>query len=204
MVERGEGETADKRMRMEREEHRLAVVDGVTMRSTLEARWATFFGCLRLKWQYEPETFGLANGGRYTPDFHVAHLGWVEIKPTVQHLRESWHRIKGFLATNPERDPIWAFCSDKVRLRKNEVVYFKDGAILLPTEAQAYAMLSMARDKALGIERGPVYNSGIATAIETANEAKMDRMISIGDHCKYDTDRIMDRFNGNIPLKGKL
>lgn len=190
-------------MKMFREENRLAVVDGVTMRSSLEARWATFFGCLRLKWQYEPETFELPNGGRYTPDFHVSYLGWVEIKPTVQHLRETWQRLKAFLATKPD-EPIWAFCSDKVRLRKNEAVYFNDGKILLPSEGQIYAMLSMARDKALGIEQGPVYNAGIAAAIETANEAKMDRMISIGDRCRYDADRIMERFNGDIPLKGKL
>ncbi len=203
MVDRGEGEAADKHMKVEREEHRLATVDGVTMRSTLEARWATFFGCLRLKWQYEPKTFELANGGRYTPDFHVSHLGWVEIKPTVAHLRESWGRLKTFLATKPD-DPIWAFCSDKVRLRKNEVVYFNEGKILLPSEAQIYAVLSMARDNALGIERGPVYNSAIAVAIETANEAKIDRMISIGDRCRYDADRIMERFNGGIPLKGKI
>jgi hypothetical protein len=189
MVARGEGETANQRMKMERREHRLAVVDGVTMRSTLEARWAVFFGCLRLKWQYEPRTFDLNTAGRYTPDFRVDNLGWVEIKPTVDHLRESWSRIKGFLATKPE--PIYAFCSDKVRLRKNEMVCFKDGAILIPNEAQMYEILSTARDKNLGIETDLIYNAGIAAAIETANASKMDHMVSVQDHFRYDADRII-------------
>lgn len=49
-------------------------------RSRLEARWAMFYDCLDLKWQYEPEGFDL-DGINYLPDFHIDGLGYVEIKP---------------------------------------------------------------------------------------------------------------------------
>lgn len=53
---------------------------GHLFRSRLEARWALFFETLGLRWRYEPEGFELP-GGKYLPDFWIAGIGWVEIKP---------------------------------------------------------------------------------------------------------------------------
>jgi hypothetical protein len=58
---------------------------GCRFRSRLEARWATFFQTLGIRWCYEPEGFVLSTGDWYLPDFLI-HLKnqslWVEIKPT--------------------------------------------------------------------------------------------------------------------------
>ncbi len=176
-------------MKVERQEHRLTVVNGTTVRSALEARWATFFDCLRLRWRYEPETFTAGNGARYTPDFHVKGMGWVEIKPTLAHFRESWDRLKGCLVVMGE--PLWAFCSARVELRKGESVLFKDGKILLPDECHLYAAIAVARNKALGFDATSAQiSAAIALAIEAANDVKLDHMVRVGDRMRYDFDRI--------------
>lgn len=62
------------------------VYNGVTFRSTLEARWAIFFDACGLKWVYEPECFEL-EAGNYTPDFYLKKYDlFVEIKPNLD-----WH-----------------------------------------------------------------------------------------------------------------
>jgi hypothetical protein len=54
---------------------------GCRFRSRLEARWAVFFDCMDISWQYEPEGFTLSNGRRYLPDFLLTDCGtWVEVK----------------------------------------------------------------------------------------------------------------------------
>lgn len=54
---------------------------GVTFRSRLEARWATFLDSHHITWQYEPETITLPSGTVYIPDFWLPELGtWIEVK----------------------------------------------------------------------------------------------------------------------------
>ncbi len=66
---------------------------GCRFRSRLEARWAVFFDQAGVRWQYEPEAFGLP-AGAYLPDFFLPDLRsrcdsgvvrrrglWVEVKP---------------------------------------------------------------------------------------------------------------------------
>jgi hypothetical protein len=56
---------------------------GYLMRSRLEARWATFFDKLDIKWEYEKEGFQF-DGHFYLPDFYLPELGiWCEIKGTL-------------------------------------------------------------------------------------------------------------------------
>lgn len=54
--------------------------NGHPMRSRLEAKWAMAFDLLGLTWQYEPEAF-ITSKGKYSPDFYIDNIGWVEIKP---------------------------------------------------------------------------------------------------------------------------
>lgn len=43
--------------------------NGYLFRSRLEARWAVFFDCCGVEYEYEPEGYILENGLRYLPDF---------------------------------------------------------------------------------------------------------------------------------------
>lgn len=59
---------------------------GYTFRSRLEARWAVFFQCAGLDWEYEPEGYDLGDGVYYLPDFKVINkntgaIRYYEIKP---------------------------------------------------------------------------------------------------------------------------
>jgi hypothetical protein len=59
---------------------------GYHFRSRLEARWAVFFDCLNIKWEYEIEGYELDGGEWYLPDFwlprfHYPNGIYVEVKP---------------------------------------------------------------------------------------------------------------------------
>lgn len=57
--------------------------DGYKFRSRLEARWATFFNTLGIKYEYEKEGYDL-EGTWYLPDFWLPEYNrFVEIKPTT-------------------------------------------------------------------------------------------------------------------------
>lgn len=57
------------------------VYKGYRFRSRLEARWAVFFDCRRVKWEYEKEGYVLSNGEFYLPDFWLPEFNaFVEIK----------------------------------------------------------------------------------------------------------------------------
>jgi hypothetical protein len=56
--------------------------NGYCLRSRLEARWAIFLEYLSIDYVYEPRTFQLSNGHKYTPDFYLPNRKmWLEIKP---------------------------------------------------------------------------------------------------------------------------
>lgn len=58
------------------------VYNGCHFRSRLEARWATVFDALELRWEYETEGFDLEAAGWYVSDFYLPDVQrWVEIKP---------------------------------------------------------------------------------------------------------------------------
>src|SRR5690242_20681738 len=60
------------------------IYNGYKFRSRLEARWAIFFDCLGIKYQYEPEGYDLGEAGYYLPDFWLPdHNIFVEVKPTA-------------------------------------------------------------------------------------------------------------------------
>jgi hypothetical protein len=59
---------------------------GCRFRSRLEARWAVFFDCMGISWQYEPQGFVIA-GKPYLPDFLLDECGtWVEVKGSENDL----------------------------------------------------------------------------------------------------------------------
>ncbi len=58
--------------------------NGRFYRSRLEARWATFFDSIGIKFEYELEGYELSNGQRYLPDFYLPTFDgglWCEVKP---------------------------------------------------------------------------------------------------------------------------
>jgi hypothetical protein len=59
-----------------------SLYNGVWFKSRLEARWAYYFDLLGVKWEYEPEGFGLKSGA-YCPDFLLENRCWAEVKPEV-------------------------------------------------------------------------------------------------------------------------
>ena len=55
--------------------------DGYSFRSRLEARWAVFFRCMGIRYQYEVEGLKLADGANYLPDFYLPDFKcYLEIK----------------------------------------------------------------------------------------------------------------------------
>lgn len=72
------------------------VYKGYRFRSRLEARWAVFFDRLKIRYQYEPETFQL-DGVYYLPDFLLPDLFgtpvYVEVKPDMEGNPESWKTL---------------------------------------------------------------------------------------------------------------
>lgn len=54
---------------------------GYKFRSRLEARWAVYFDCLGILWEYEKEGYSLDNGYLYLPDFWLPEVRmWAEVK----------------------------------------------------------------------------------------------------------------------------
>ena len=58
---------------------------GITYRSRLEARWATYFDNINYKFEYELEGYDLGRFGWYLPDFYLINTTncYIEIKPTL-------------------------------------------------------------------------------------------------------------------------
>lgn len=55
--------------------------NGYRFRSRLEARWAVFFDTAKIKYEYEPEGYELADNERYLPDFYLPDEDiFVEVK----------------------------------------------------------------------------------------------------------------------------
>ncbi len=58
---------------------------GIKMRSKFEANIAALLDRLKIKWDYEPQTFLLSNGEIYKPDFYLPeHKQWIEVKGLVE------------------------------------------------------------------------------------------------------------------------
>ena len=72
------------------------VYNGYRFRSRLEARWATLFDTLGIKYDYEPEGFVLSDGTYYLPDFYLPESrSWFEVKGEMDEA--SAHKIDEFI-----------------------------------------------------------------------------------------------------------
>jgi hypothetical protein len=154
----------------------MAVVDDITMRSTLEARWAVFFDELGLSWQYEPERFRF---GKliYTPDFFVAGLGYVEIKPSLSlFIGQTRDRLEGFSEAFP-LEAIYVCLGNGVKL--NETAKYQAGKVYAPTFLQMAHLLIHARDSRERHRRDEVL-SAICLAIQRANKWKANHFVAVG------------------------
>jgi len=160
---------------MTRIEHRASEVEGVPMRSTLEARWATFFSSVGLKWQYEPETFELEQKRHYTPDFYVEDLGWIEIKPTLKHFSESWLRLKLFCRLKPDFTA-FLFPGDFVGFR--DVLRFHQGQIYRPSTQQMLKAIALIRHGKSKVKMEIIY-AAINAAMQHANVVKISHTVPL-------------------------
>jgi hypothetical protein len=182
-------------MKIHRQEHKATAIGGIVTRSALEARWAIFFTGIGLEWKYEPTTFRLRNGHNYTPDFKVENLGWIEIKPTLGHLRESVKKIKQFISEPCCTDQVYAICSMQPMFRYGEIILFTKGKIFLPTEIQMCAKITKAVDE----NAKAIKHEAITSAFHAANAVKLDHMISISDQFRMNREEILARRKRPVP-----
>ena len=129
--------------------------NGYSFRSRLEARWAVFFDCLKIKFEYEPEGFVFSDGEKYLPDFYLPTFNggmYVEVKPeggnfskAEKFARESKREI--WLAEGVPAPKAYGFyaCIDDfqvINLDENlSPIGFVDGMTLMtgiPNADQAY------------------------------------------------------------------
>ena len=89
---------------------------GYRFRSRLEARWAVFFSCLGLKWEYEPEGFDI-DGVFYLPDFRVEYPGRGE-----GERHHEWFEVKGDIKAISIEE-----CEKLVRFGRHDRITLLDG-----------------------------------------------------------------------------
>ncbi len=156
--------------------HKGATVYDTNTRSTLEARWAIFFHELNLKWKYEPTTL-CAGNVYYTPDFEVARLGYIEIKPTLDlFISETSERVKKIAAANPEIQ-IFVFCGDRVEI-STTALYQRD-KIYAPTPQQMRHKITLAAPG--GLNTPDAESAYINRATMIANATKFNEWQSMSE-----------------------
>lgn len=67
--------------------NKLYYYNGIRMKSNWEVKYAEHLDSLKLSWKYEPKTFILSNGKRYTPDFYIEDTN-------------EWHEVKGWMTAS--------------------------------------------------------------------------------------------------------
>lgn len=90
----------------------LRLVDGVFVRSILEAVWLRFFKALEIEAVYEPERFpdGVTRIG-YLPDIYLPEMNlYVEVKPTYAIFQREKDRPEGFVRVTEKR--LMVVCGD--------------------------------------------------------------------------------------------
>lgn len=70
---------------------------GYLMRSTLEARYATFLDTAEIRWEYEPQTYEMKNSKRYLPDFYLPDDDiYLEVKGPQESVEYFKEKIEPF------------------------------------------------------------------------------------------------------------
>ncbi len=76
--------------------------NGFRFRSRLEARWAVFFDCMGVKYEYEPEKFQCGDV-KYIPDFFLPELGRNKQSAAVEG---TFFEVKGYVPSSEEIDKL--------------------------------------------------------------------------------------------------
>ena len=94
--------------------------NGYKFRSRLEARWAVFFDMLKVRYQYEPQGYVLADGKKYLPDFYLNDFDtYVEIKSDPMMLTDyDKLKINGFADLAKSNDKGYVVLFDVPRPEK--------------------------------------------------------------------------------------
>lgn len=155
-------------------EHRMAVGTDydVIMRSTAEVRWAMFFSKLGYKWEYESKQFQLSKGS-YTPDFLIENFGWLEIKPTRDHVRESWRKIQLLVKEHFKPDErLFIFYDCSIPLDLDSIILISQRGIFRPNWKQMSDFLA--------IKVPPEFRwPSIQAAFNYASSTKVDHFLPV-------------------------
>lgn len=82
--------------------------NNVRFDSQLEAKWATFFDCMKINWEYNPERIHLSTNRFYRPDFFLDKLNcFAEIKPKGYYDAPDYHDAVGRISDGM-REGTWA------------------------------------------------------------------------------------------------
>lgn len=87
---------------------------GCRFRSRLEAKWAVFFDCMDIEWEYEPEGYDLGDGIWYLPDFRLHgwkgrgseghECLWAEVKGRLPMDAADWQKVSMFAGKFDEEE----------------------------------------------------------------------------------------------------
>lgn len=88
---------------------------GCRFRSRLEAKWAVFFDCMDIEWEYEPEGYDLGDGIWYLPDFRLHgwkgrgseghEYLWAEVKGKLPMDAADWQKVSRFAGEHRQDHP---------------------------------------------------------------------------------------------------
>lgn len=83
---------------------RPRIYNGVTFRSTLEAKYAFHLDTMGDEWVYEPHVFG-PRGRGYLPDFQIINASrptFIEVKPTIAEAPAAQRKMSVIWETLPD------------------------------------------------------------------------------------------------------
>lgn len=159
-------------------------------RSLLEARWGMAFWMMHHEWRYEPHTFHMPRGRRYTPDFYLEDVGWIEIKPHFEALQavedklSMFARYKADLIESGAVRRVFSidvsYPSYGKRGRPGSVLQWEPGEITQLTKKQALRALSPPQDHGFIEEHPLLYVDFADRVFDFTRNARFEKEPSIG------------------------
>jgi hypothetical protein len=166
---------------------------GPTMfRSLLEARWALTFHKLGFEWEYEPTQFDLPNGSKYTPDFYLDGIGWIEIKPTFDALCAVENKLGEFarwvveLVPNDTKAKVFSITAECPTFRpvchgRSPVMEWSESGITCGNMAYGLREISTTSARAFQEEQPGVYEDQVERICTFTSQVYFDGPFTMSD-----------------------